>query len=222
MSPYPLLLLLLHLKTQTQSASNDCFIDEARVHSLTQACNIHRPNQLQSGGEEPERWLEEDPGNIYCKLNNGKLGCWLKNECRSGAIWAITLIMSHRDETDAVKHPTDFSLPRRLRGEHLHGCVPLALAVVAFTSVRAVHSTTHLLRFLSPRSSDQNLLSPSLRTQTRPWGFAGLDERGNNKHWLFIPDRLPTPPWPFKEGAGRRRIIESSLAKKKKKNSQKH
>lgn len=32
--------------------------------------------------------------------------------------------MSHRDETDAVKHPTDFSLPRRLRGEHLHVASP--------------------------------------------------------------------------------------------------
>lgn len=44
-----------HPKAQTQSASNDCFIDEARVRSLEQACDISGPNQLQSGGGEPER-----------------------------------------------------------------------------------------------------------------------------------------------------------------------
>ena len=86
-SSYPLLLpllLLLRPTAQTQSASNGCFIDEARVYSLARACSIHRPNQLQSGGEELERWLEEAPNNIYCKLNHGKPGCRLKNECCAG------------------------------------------------------------------------------------------------------------------------------------------
>lgn len=80
------LLLLLFLSThpiqcavstqaQTQSASNDCFIDEARVYSLTQACNNYKPNQL----ERRENARDGDPAGEYpsyinCGLNNGELG----------------------------------------------------------------------------------------------------------------------------------------------------
>lgn len=50
--PFPQIQCAVGTQTQTQSASNDCFIDEARVYSLTQACNNYRPNQLERGWEK--------------------------------------------------------------------------------------------------------------------------------------------------------------------------
>lgn len=70
-------------QAQTQSASNDCFIDEARVYSLTQACNNYGPNQLEREGEDKKKQkkqnseeasdgeaLGEDLSYIYSGLNN--------------------------------------------------------------------------------------------------------------------------------------------------------
>lgn len=62
-------------QAQTQSASNDCFIDEARVYSLTQACNNYKPNQLERGENARDGDpVGEYPSYINCGLNNGELG----------------------------------------------------------------------------------------------------------------------------------------------------
>lgn len=60
-------------QAQTQSATNDCFIDEARVYSLTQARNNYRPNQLERGEKKTKKSKEpvgEDLSYIYSELNH--------------------------------------------------------------------------------------------------------------------------------------------------------
>lgn len=54
-------------QAKTQSASNDCFIDEARVYSLAQACNNYRPNQLKNTAKAEEP-VGEDLSYIYYGL----------------------------------------------------------------------------------------------------------------------------------------------------------
>lgn len=134
----------LHLNAQTQSTSNDCFIDEARVYSFTQACNLHRPNQLQSGGGAPERWWEVDPSNIYRRLNNGELGCWLKK--RRGAIFVISRPILERV---SKMRQMQYNIPLislywfdtsmqvwGLRREHLSDFIIPALAASSSTSIQ--------------------------------------------------------------------------------------
>jgi len=76
-------------QAQTQSASNDCFIDEARGYSLTQACNNYRPNQLEKGEKGTEQArngepLGEDLSYIYFQQDNTVL-----NHCGLGKVLPI-------------------------------------------------------------------------------------------------------------------------------------
>lgn len=105
-------------QAQTQSASNDCFIDEARVYSLTRACNNYRPNQLERGKEK--HWESRGAGGRrselqllwptqYSQLNNSEFGrvsspCSLQPQRRKviySSVHQVDLLYNQYDETDA-------------------------------------------------------------------------------------------------------------------------
>lgn len=54
------------IQAQTQSATNDCFIDEAGSYSLTQACNNYSPNELKkSWRKKGETWNKPEIGSCW-------------------------------------------------------------------------------------------------------------------------------------------------------------